>query len=65
MKHWLAVVVVLGFALCTVVASASPKSHLTSKSAAEGFLIQQQSDPKDQPQRFEGTIVCKNCAFLF
>jgi|SRR5580700_6838588 hypothetical protein len=64
MKHWLAVVVVLGLALCTVVASASPKSHLTSKSAAEGFLIQQQSDPKDQPQRFEGTIVCKNGALF-
>ena len=64
MKHWLALVVVLGFALCTVVPSASPKSHLTSKSAAEGFLIQQQSDPKDQPQRFEGTIVCKNGALF-
>jgi Protein of unknown function (DUF5818) len=64
MKHWLALVVVLGFALCTMVPSASPKSHLSSRSAAGGFLTQQQSDLKDQPQRFEGTIVSKNGALF-
>lgn len=64
MKHWLAVVVVLGFALCTVVPSASPQSHLTSMSAVQGFLTQQQSDAKDQPQKFEGTIVSKNGALF-
>jgi hypothetical protein len=64
MKHWLAVVVFLGFALCTVVPSAHPRSHLSSTSAAEGFLTQQQSDPKDQPQKFEGTIVSKNGALF-
>jgi hypothetical protein len=63
MKHRLAVVgVVLGFALCTVIPSASPRSH--SLSAAPNFLFQQQSDAKDQPQKFEGTIVSKNGALF-
>lgn len=58
MKQRLAVVaVVLGFALGTVVASASPKSPAN-------FLFQQQSDAKDQPQKFEGTIVSKNGALF-
>jgi photosystem II stability/assembly factor-like uncharacterized protein len=64
MKHGLAVVVVLGFALCAVVRSASPQSHLTSLSAVQSFLTQQQSDAKDQPQKFEGTIVSKNGALF-
>lgn len=60
MKHRLAVVVaILGFALCTVVPSASPKAHSLSN-----FLFQQQSDAKDQPQKFEGTIVSKNGALF-
>jgi hypothetical protein len=65
MKHRLAVVVVvLGLALCTVVPSASPKSRLSSSSAASNFLFQQQADAKDQPQKFEGTIVSKNGALF-
>jgi hypothetical protein len=65
MKHWLAVVaIVLGFALCTAVLSASPKSGLSSLSAASTFLFQQQADAKDQPQKFEGTIVSKNGALF-
>jgi|HubBroStandDraft_4_1064222.scaffolds.fasta_scaffold74255_2 hypothetical protein len=65
MKHRSAVVVVvLGFALCTVVRSASPKSRLSSLSAAPNFLFEQQSDAKDQPQKFEGTIVSKNGALF-
>jgi hypothetical protein len=65
MKHGLAVVVVvLGFALCTVVPSARSKSRLSSLSAAPNFLFQQQSDAKDQPQKFEGTIVSKNGALF-
>jgi hypothetical protein len=63
MKHGLAVAVVLGFALCTVVASASPQSP-TSLSAVSNFLFQQQSDAKDQPEKFEGTIVSKNGALF-
>jgi hypothetical protein len=65
MKHRSAVVVVvLGFALCTVVRSASPKSRLSSLSAAPNFLFEPQSDAKDQPQKFEGTIVSKNGALF-
>lgn len=63
MKHGLAVAVVLGFALPTMVPSASPKSP-TSLSAVSNFLLQQQSDAKDQPEKFEGTIVSKNGALF-
>lgn len=65
MKHRLAViVVVLGLALCAVGPSASPKSSLISFSAVPNFFFQQQSDAKDQPQKFEGTIVSKNGALF-
>ena len=50
---------------CTAfVRSASPKSRLSSLSAAPNFLFEQQSDAKDQPQKFEGTIVSKNGALF-
>jgi hypothetical protein len=57
-------VVALGFVLCTVVPSASPKSRVSSLSAVPNFAFQQQSDAKDQPQKFEGTIVSKNGALF-
>ncbi|MFZ0582365.1 MAG: DUF5818 domain-containing protein [Candidatus Acidiferrales bacterium] len=60
MKHLFAVAAVFGLALCVAVPSASPKSNLSSVSAIPHFFFQQQSDSKDQPQKFEGTIVSKN-----
>jgi hypothetical protein len=64
MRDCSAVVVVLGFVLCTVVPSASSKSPLSSLSAVPSFAFQQPSDAKDQPQKFEGTIVSKNGALF-
>jgi Protein of unknown function (DUF5818) len=60
MKHSFAVAAVFGFALCLAVPSANPRSNLSSASAVPHLFFQQQSDAKDQPQKFEGTIVSKN-----
>jgi hypothetical protein len=64
MRHCSAVVAALGFVLCTVVPSASPKSQVSSLSAVPNFAFQPQSDAKNQPQKFEGTIVSKNGALF-
>jgi hypothetical protein len=64
MRHCSAVVVALGLVLCTVVPSASPKSRVSSLYAVPNIAFQQQSDAKDQPQKFEGTIVSKNGALF-
>ena len=60
MKHQFAVATILGFAVCIAVPSASPKSKLASVSAVPHFLLQQQSDNKEQPQKFAGVIVSMN-----
>lgn len=60
MKHLVAVATVLGFAFSVAVPSASPKSNMTSLWAAPNFLFSPQSEAKDQPQKFLGTIVSMN-----
>ncbi|MFZ0523121.1 MAG: hypothetical protein WAL95_18975 [Candidatus Acidiferrales bacterium] len=60
MKHLFAVATVLGFAICVAVPSASPKSNLASVSAVPHFMFQQQSDNKEQPQKFAGVIASLN-----
>jgi uncharacterized protein YdeI (BOF family) len=60
MKHVFAAATVLGCAFCVAVPSASPKSNLGSLSAVPIMVLEQQSDSKDQPQKFLGTVISMN-----
>jgi Protein of unknown function (DUF5818) len=60
MKHLLAVAVVVAFGFCVAVPSASPSPNRLSVSAVPHFLLQQQSESKDQPQKFLGTVISMN-----
>ncbi len=60
MKHLYAVASVIGFALCMVVPSASPKCNLSAVSAVPNFISAQPAITNDQPQKFVGTIVSMN-----